>query len=78
MDGTGDTSSVYFDSYNDIDVHELMLKDKPRTEAYMKFINENKEMFANKVVMDVGAGTGILSLFAAKAGAKKVSLKIIF
>ncbi len=43
-----------------------------RTNSYLNAINLRKEDFKDKIVMDVGAGTGILSMFAAKAGAKKV------
>lgn len=65
-------SSAYFTSYGDLGVHELMLKDKPRTLAYKGFIEKNKHLFKDKIVLDVGAGSGILSLFAATAGAKIV------
>ena len=69
--GTGSTDA-YFNSYEDLSVHELMLKDKPRTLAYKTFMEKNAALFKDKIVVDVGAGSGILSLFAAKAGAKKV------
>lgn len=49
-----------------------MLKDKVRTKTYMNSIVQNKHLFKDKVVLDVGCGTGILSMFAAKAGARKV------
>ena len=49
-----------------------MLKDTVRTKAYMNAIVQNKHLFKDKVVLDIGCGTSILCLFAAKAGAKKV------
>lgn len=49
-----------------------MLKDVVRTKTYQNVIYQNKFLFKNKVVLDVGAGTGILSLFCARAGAEHV------
>jgi len=62
----------YFDSYSKGGLHEIMLKDRPRTLAYRRAILRNRHLIKNKVVLDVGCGTGILSLFAAQAGAKLV------
>ena len=49
-----------------------MLKDEVRTLTYRNSMYHNRHLFKDKVVLDVGCGTGILSMFAAKAGAKKV------
>ncbi|XP_069760621.1 protein arginine N-methyltransferase 8-like isoform X2 [Narcine bancroftii] len=62
----------YFDSYAHFGIHEEMLKDEIRTLTYRNSIYHNKHVFKGKTVLDVGSGTGILAMFAAKAGAKKV------
>lgn len=49
-----------------------MLKDEVRTKSYQQAILQSKHLFKDKVVLDVGCGTGILCMFAAQAGAKKV------
>eukprot|EP00897_Mesotaenium_endlicherianum_P003857 jgi/Mesen1/349/ME000001S02659 len=49
-----------------------MLKDAVRTKSYQSAISHSRFLLEGKVVLDVGAGTGILSLFCAKAGAKHV------
>ena len=62
----------YFGSYSSFYIHEEMLKDKVRTRAYQRAIEQSPEDFKDKIVMDIGCGTGILSIFAARAGAKHV------
>lgn len=67
------SKDYYFDSYSHFGIHEEMLKDQVRTNAYLKAIEQNKHLIEGKIVLDVGCGTGILSLFCAKFGnAKKV------
>ncbi|ODV93959.1 hypothetical protein PACTADRAFT_51701 [Pachysolen tannophilus NRRL Y-2460] len=62
----------YFSSYDHFGIHEEMLKDQVRTLSYKNAILKNKNLFKDKIVLDVGCGTGILSMFAVRAGAKHV------
>lgn len=64
----------YFSSYASHDIHQTMISDKVRTLSYAKFLlaPENAHLIRGKTVMDVGCGSGILSMFAARAGAKDV------
>ena len=47
-------------------IHEEMLKDTVRTRSYQAAINHSAHHIRGKIVLDIGCGTGILSLFAAK------------
>ncbi|CAI8595971.1 unnamed protein product [Vicia faba] len=62
----------YFGSYSSFGIHREMLSDKARMDAYGQAISKNPSLLNGAVVMDVGCGTGILSLFAAQAGASRV------
>ena len=56
------------DWYN-MDIHYSMLSDYNRMLSYWNFIRKNK-FLKDKICCDLGAGTGILSLFALLAGVK--------
>lgn len=72
--------------YSRTEIHRVMLKDEARMMKYKNAICGNRHLFKqktfdrlklicffrDKIVLDVGYGTGILSLFAAEAGAKHV------
>ncbi|CDQ84939.1 protein arginine N-methyltransferase 6 [Oncorhynchus mykiss] len=64
--------NLYFDSYSDVTIHEEMIADTVRTNTYRTGILRNSSLIQGKVVLDVGAGTGVLSIFCAQAGARKV------
>lgn len=63
---------LYLDRYAHFSFQEQELKDYARTEAYKNAILENKHLFKGKTVLDVGCGIGMLSIFAARAGASRV------
>ncbi|WOK95943.1 putative protein arginine N-methyltransferase 3 [Canna indica] len=62
----------YFGSYGSFGIHREMISDKARTDAYRGALLNNPCLINKATVLDVGCGTGILSLFAAQGGASKV------
>ncbi|KAI0229846.1 hypothetical protein L0F63_003101 [Massospora cicadina] len=52
-----------------------MLQDAVRTSTYQRAILQNPDLYLNKLVMDVGAGSGILSYFAVQAGATVIAVE---
>jgi len=66
------TIDSYFQYYGKM-VNQLnMLQDQVRTSLYRRAILSNLTNFKGKTVMDVGAGSGILSFFSAQAEAARV------
>lgn len=60
----------YFDAYGDLGLHRRMVFDRPRTEAFARGIKALVR--PGDVVLDVGTGTGLLAMLAARAGARRV------
>jgi histone-arginine methyltransferase CARM1 len=74
---TEDSSAMqYFQFYGYLSQQQNMMQDYIRTSTYQKAIMSNLSDFQNKVVLDVGAGSGILSFFAQQAGAKTVRIAL--
>uniref|UniRef100_A0A3B3VJC6 Histone-arginine methyltransferase CARM1 n=1 Tax=Poecilia latipinna TaxID=48699 RepID=A0A3B3VJC6_9TELE len=70
---TEESSAVqYFQFYGYLSQQQNMMQDYVRTGTYQRAILQNHTDFKDKVVLDVGCGSGILSFFAAQAGARKV------
>lgn len=62
----------YFCTYAFLYHQKEMLSDRVRMDAYFDAIFQNKRHFAGKTVLDVGTGSGILAIWSAQAGARKV------
>ncbi|CAG0894019.1 unnamed protein product [Darwinula stevensoni] len=66
------SASQYFQFYGYLSQQQNMMQDYVRTSTYQKAMLSNAADFKGKVVLDVGAGSGILSFFAIQAGAHRV------
>lgn len=62
----------YFCTYAFLFHQKEMLSDRVRMDAYYNSIFQNQIHFRNKTVLDVGTGSGILAIWCAQAGARKV------
>lgn len=57
-------------SFGSSPIHIAMLNDKIRTDLFVNALRQT--VTADDVVLDIGTGTGVLAIAAARAGAKKV------
>jgi protein arginine N-methyltransferase 1 len=62
----------YFCSYAFLYHQKQMLEDQHRMGTYHQAVVGNRSLFEGKTVVDVGAGSGVLSVWSGQAGAAKV------
>src|SRR5262245_29207409 len=70
MDIVAAPMEYYFKRYGDLELQRRMVADRWRTDSFARAIKE--VVHRSDVVLDVGTGTGILAMLAARAGAKRV------
>lgn len=61
---------MFVGDYAQLSIHRLMLSDRVRTESYRRALAS--AVRPGDVVLDVGAGTGIMGMLAVQSGARKV------
>lgn len=71
-DGNQADRAEFFAQYEHPEMHRQMIMDTARTDAYKLAIENVPGGLKGKTVVDFGCGSGVLSLFALKAGAEKV------
>ncbi|XP_064598021.1 protein arginine N-methyltransferase 2-like [Liolophura sinensis] len=52
----------YFGNYSHLKLHQEMLSDRPRTEACLQAVQMNEPFLRDKVILDVGCGTGVYAV----------------
>jgi len=70
VDETGATQAVVGTGWSAPEIHVVMLNDRVRTETFVRAIEAT--VCPGDVVVDIGTGTGVLALAAARAGARHV------
>src|SRR5438552_2508186 len=61
---------MYYDERSILDQHRALLADSVRTNAFAEAIA--RVVRPGDVVLDLGSGSGVLAILAARAGARKV------
>ena len=65
-------NDAYFDSYSRASIHVTMVTDRARCLSYRRALQWACQQLHRPVVADIGAGSGLLSLWAAQSGASRV------
>lgn len=63
------SEEAYFDHYGDLELQRRMVTDEARTRAFVEAV---ERLAPGRRVLDLGCGTGILAMAAARAGAESV------
>lgn len=66
------TDDFYINPRAHFNYYNIMYNDYVTMNAYKEVLDLNESQLKDKIVLEIGSGLGVLSMFAARAGAKKV------